>query len=575
MRQVAHITAVMVNRLFSSPFDILRQTEKTEPINVDFNIIHNSFPAVRNFEKFFGDNGLYFSYFNEVCDDIRTEIDSSGFVAYSHDIANDITKLDFGVHEIILDVNLLSEEARRGGQFSFLIGGYRYMGKVIKEFELKSEAEVTQPDDLSFYDLKYIINSPQYIHGLMVEFNTNPIFTLVDVEKEVELMTHISMTFDSKNRVKIYTSSILDQANSFMNPEYLTDSVTSISILYQLVNAFYETQLIVIGSSYCNKIQNGTYLYFVERGNNADTSEPAFGSQNVDGSIMGEHLKALGAKTIYIHHHNPSERVLTMNGSIDAFVALNENNEVVSYFFIDWFIHSKSHVKAFRSSLEKSSGAKVVTRNNNNYVNLFTFHQNETLLTDHRVDSLPSSQQIGLIAYSCNTEKHTLNPVDINNELIDLIYSTKGDFSPVMDLMDTLSKLENKDEGLEEETIKPELIMLPPLRLPVPDTGQVIANDLIHNLKNVIRGFGSLKNIDNIFIQNALYKYLTKHLSQDSDQYIVASPIFAYSEGNNYLDFWSKMNKVIKNDKVLKEVGKALKMDTLTYIECKTEKGRI
>jgi hypothetical protein len=74
MRQVAHITAVMVNRLFSSPFDVIRKTEKTEATKADFNITHNGFPAIRNFEKFFGDNGLYFSYFNEVCDDIRTEL---------------------------------------------------------------------------------------------------------------------------------------------------------------------------------------------------------------------------------------------------------------------------------------------------------------------------------------------------------------------------------------------------------------------------------------------------------------------------------------------------------------------
>jgi hypothetical protein len=136
-------------------------------------------------------------------------------------------------------------------------------------------------------------------------------------------------------------------------------------------------------------------------------------------------------------------------------------------------------------------------------------------------------------------------------------------------------KIQNKDDGREEETIKPKLIMLPPLRLPVPETGQVVASDLINHLKNVIRNYGSLKNIDNIFVQNSLYKYLKKHLPQNSEQYIIASPIIAYSKSNNYLDFWSKMNKIIKNDEVLKKIEKALKMDTLNYIECKTEKGHI
>ena len=63
MRQVAHITAVMVNRLFSSPFDVIRKTEKTEATKADFNITHNGFPAIRNFEKFFG-NVMYFSLIN-------------------------------------------------------------------------------------------------------------------------------------------------------------------------------------------------------------------------------------------------------------------------------------------------------------------------------------------------------------------------------------------------------------------------------------------------------------------------------------------------------------------------------
>jgi len=434
---------------------------------------------------------------------------------------------------------------------------------------LIEQASLADESDIS--SLSKIISSPRYMMDISRRDGIVPLVTIVSTEHEQELRTHIHLIIDKKLNLRIYTSNIKTQARSLSDPFYLMESVTYPSSLYSLYHRYINTEVITLSDSFSNKIQNGTYLHFVEMNNAFNVKEPLPGTHERVVDNLKDYLISEGVTKIDTFIHEPSEYMLTLNGTTEAYLCKNDNDEVITYFYVDWFLHNSKDAFTFKSELSESLNVKINSHYYNDYIKFYRYYKGMNKVIDHRNDNYDFSFQLGLVAYDCGGGTRYLSPAEIDNRLVSAIYDARSEYNPAFDMFETLSRLRND----EDNGGNIDILMIPPIRIPVPDQGHVIADDIIKMLLEVISGFPNVKDLNNIFTRNALYRYLIKHLSQESSRYIIASPVIAYSKNENYVDFWAKMNKVIRDEETLEFIRKELKMSELNYIECKTEKGRI
>lgn len=578
MRQVAHITAVLIKGRIESHFNFTDENKaylEADPV-FSLPIEGEEFPAVRNHDEFFHDEGVFKTRFKEAYADIFDDISDLGYVGFSHDILSDNTTLDLGIHEFLIEASHLPKGLRAGAcaPFVFTIGEYRYVGYLTQRIRLPEQRSFANESDLS--SLSTIKTTVQYMFNILERHNLTPRISLIDVITETELPPVMGMRFDKKGRVSIYTDSVLEQAKKLKDPFKLMESVTNANTLYKIVHTVYPTQVIVLSGSYCHRIRNGVFAYFIQRGDGKDPADPVFkGNEALSSQALGSYLRNLGVTKIHVHNHNPSEYCLTLSGTTEVYVCLNDDNEVISYFYTDWFIHNSVELKRFREEVARFSEAELEVRFNNDFIKFFKYGNMTAEPIDLRSDEYETNHQFGLVAYDCGGGTNYLLPTDIKRDLVDLIFDARSEYNPISDLFNTLSQIQELGENESYKPEKPHIVMLPPIRIPVPDSGDVVAEDVINSIRLLTKGFGSLQNLKSVFVQNALYQYLINHLSQDSDRYIIGSPVIAMSDSDSFMEFWAKMNKVIKDPDTLSVIKRKLKMHELNYIECKTEKGRI